>query len=565
MQRSQQMPTKKDNSRIYTILSTAGSAFILIVILFCIFTEVDLKNSFKHNIDLTTMTGWTFNGEAVGAFPYRYKVSPGEVVVLENTIPEDIGDDLYMTFRALYSATEVFVDGESIYKYGDQKLLPFGHITGNIRLLVPIDQNMAGKTVTIRMKAFYSLNCDYYDIEFGHQGDIKTAIFYDNLFRIVIVSVMAAIFFASIGIGIANALERSLLNTRLLINFACFVLLIAAWITCSSDIPQILGHANTAASLISFMALSLLGVPYSGFCEQLLTKGKKFFYYSKMIAWGLPTVTMVAYIFGFFDPPSALFFIHLSIFIIASASLVFAVLDRNSNKTAKVLLGAFLELIVFVAIGFACFYFAPSMGYDATVFGVGLLLFMCILFGLIIARQVSSIEERKYVEIYKELAYSDILTGLGNRAGFDRDFSKLLEYKEKGTRFTLFMLDINFLKETNDTFGHQEGDRIITSLSECMRKVFEDLGKCYRLGGDEFAVICTDLKKDPEEILKTFDAEIENFNKTHERKLSSARGFADLEWNGESDFFTKLFKIADQKMYDDKQLKHLKKWDEAKP
>ena len=556
------MQKSKENLSISAIISLAGSFIVLAVLLLCAFIEKDSGTVLSKDINLFTVPGWTVNGEKPTSFPYRQAVSPGETVVIKNKLPSDLDDDIYMTFRALYCSVVVDVEGETIYEYGVDPLVPLGHITGNVRILVPLSSEMAGKEVTIRMNAFYTFNNDFYDIEFGYAGDIKTRIFYDNLLRLFLAALMSAIFIGSVGIAVANALERSLLNTRLLLNFAAFVLLINSWIVCSSDIPQILGKMNSTSALISYVSLAMLPIPYSGFCEQLLTKGKTFFTYSKMICWALPIVEMIAFILGLFDPPQTLSLVHLSIFVISGASLVFAIMDRKSGKTAKILLGSFIELIVAIVIGFACFYFAPSKGYDATVFGIGLVIFLFMLFGLIVARQVSSIEERKYLEIYKELAYSDILTGLGNRAGFDRDFSRLLEYKDRGTLFTLFMLDINYLKETNDRFGHQAGDQILMSFAECLRKVFDRHGTCYRLGGDEFAVICTGLSVDAEELEKRLDDEVEGYNKTHERKLSSARGFSSMIWMGENDFFNTIFKIADQRMYEDKQIKHQMKWED---
>ena len=53
-------------------------------------------------------------------------------------------------------------------------------------------------------------------------------------------------------------------------------------------------------------------------------------------------------------------------------------------------------------------------------------------------------------------------------------------------------LDLNCLKECNDTLGHAAGDEYLLGTAKSIRQVFERYGKCYRIGGDEFVVL---LKK----------------------------------------------------------------------
>lgn len=93
------------------------------------------------------------------------------------------------------------------------------------------------------------------------------------------------------------------------------------------------------------------------------------------------------------------------------------------------------------------------------------------------------LEQKKALE---HRAYVDALTGLGNRAAFDR---ALEVYWDRGKPFVCAFVDIDNLKSCNDRFGHLEGNRYIKTvcahLSECCKQPEE----IFRIGGDEFVVL----------------------------------------------------------------------------
>lgn len=98
----------------------------------------------------------------------------------------------------------------------------------------------------------------------------------------------------------------------------------------------------------------------------------------------------------------------------------------------------------------------------------------------------------------EQKATTDALTGLNNRAAFDR---QLLIEIERSTRYkrplTLLMLDVDKFKSVNDAHGHLGGDIVLQSVSKVMRGVVRDTDFVARYGGEEFAVIApeTDLRQ----------------------------------------------------------------------
>lgn len=87
-----------------------------------------------------------------------------------------------------------------------------------------------------------------------------------------------------------------------------------------------------------------------------------------------------------------------------------------------------------------------------------------------------------------KVAFTDQLTGLGNRGGFT---SSLEEIWEQGTPVTMAFIDIDNLKHCNDAFGHDEGNRYIMQVSLYLKLYIKVGEAAFRLGGDEFAVLST--------------------------------------------------------------------------
>lgn len=86
----------------------------------------------------------------------------------------------------------------------------------------------------------------------------------------------------------------------------------------------------------------------------------------------------------------------------------------------------------------------------------------------------------------------DPLTGIGNRNKMLADSALLIE-NSVSTRapIAIGLLDIDFFKESNDTYGHTEGDKCLKAVAKIIQENIGDNGSVYRYGGDEFLVLMT--------------------------------------------------------------------------
>ncbi|MEQ9564212.1 MAG: diguanylate cyclase, partial [Pseudomonadales bacterium] len=101
-------------------------------------------------------------------------------------------------------------------------------------------------------------------------------------------------------------------------------------------------------------------------------------------------------------------------------------------------------------------------------------------------------DHKRKEQMLDTLASTDPLTRALNRRGFEIAVSRLREIrhlKDKSWLFGLIILDLDYFKEINDTYGHAVGDRILEKVAETLRQALRDDDLVVRLGGEEFAVL----------------------------------------------------------------------------
>ena len=97
---------------------------------------------------------------------------------------------------------------------------------------------------------------------------------------------------------------------------------------------------------------------------------------------------------------------------------------------------------------------------------------------------------REDLEDMRRETLTDALTGISNRKMFDMELRRAArDAMENGSDLSLLMIDIDFFKKFNDTFGHQVGDEVLKLLAGTLAKTVKGTDIPVRYGGEEFAVI----------------------------------------------------------------------------
>ena len=177
------------------------------------------------------------------------------------------------------------------------------------------------------------------------------------------------------------------------------------------------------------------------------------------------------------------------------------------------------------------------------------------LFSTAFVNMTMNLREHKKLQHY--LAHRDSLTGLRNTTsykGWVVNFDNKI--KEGDLSFGVVVLDINYLKEINDTHGHRFGNELIVAASRIICDTFKR-SPVFRIGGDEFLVILQNRDlEDKDALFASFDMECATtyVGKENVRiPISIAKGFA--VFNQEKDTqFSDVFERADYEMYKNKRM-----------
>jgi diguanylate cyclase (GGDEF)-like protein len=102
---------------------------------------------------------------------------------------------------------------------------------------------------------------------------------------------------------------------------------------------------------------------------------------------------------------------------------------------------------------------------------------------------------KRFIDTIENLSITDGMTHLYNRRYFDliieQQLKLLHRHKES---FAFMLLDIDFFKQYNDTYGHQAGDEALKKVAECLESsLHRESDMAFRLGGEEFGVVAVDM------------------------------------------------------------------------
>ena len=159
----------------------------------------------------------------------------------------------------------------------------------------------------------------------------------------------------------------------------------------------------------------------------------------------------------------------------------------------------------------------------------------------------------KHTEKFVEEALFDQLTGLRNRRAYALEIEKLNKFPSL-TDISVTTMDINGLKMTNDSFGHTAGDDLLKGAAAIMKKFYSDNSwKVFRTGGDEFVALTSKPIGDKDNLIADFKNQLKTFHHAQIKELSVSVGVAKGTEHDVSSV-EELIKIADKKMYADKEL-----------
>ena len=168
----------------------------------------------------------------------------------------------------------------------------------------------------------------------------------------------------------------------------------------------------------------------------------------------------------------------------------------------------------------------------------------------------TAIERKRTEEKIRHLSFHDALTGLYNRAYFQEELER---YNfPRYYPLSIMMVDINGLKAINDTFGHNQGDRLLQHFASLLNSISRKGDVIARLGGDEFVILLPSTT--PQEAYRICERirKICEEDKTEPAYLRPSIALGDATQKGEYQNTEALLKEADKRMYQNKNKNKVK-------
>jgi diguanylate cyclase (GGDEF)-like protein len=157
-------------------------------------------------------------------------------------------------------------------------------------------------------------------------------------------------------------------------------------------------------------------------------------------------------------------------------------------------------------------------------------------------------------EELRAMSLTDEMTGLYNMRAFFMLGKQMFDMSvREGKTLQVAYLDLNGLKQINDTLGHDVGSELIKDFSDLMKRVLSKSDMIARLGGDEFAILSK--RQGLHVAITRLENQAELFNEENDRpyRLSFSSGLAEHRLEPEINDFDALVDQADKYMYENKQ------------
>ena len=496
-------------------------------------------------------------------------VNNGDTLTLSNTLPdiELLQPTLY--FRTVLSDVKVSVDGELVYTFGDE-YVALEHMLPKMENFVPLPPDYQGKKVTVEItahedRAFSGL----YPLYFGNYNDIKNDMIQSNRFPLVVGIYLCHLGFMLLILAPFLAFSK---NHDFSIFFSAVTsIMIGVYILCYNDVFWYFSDNPSFYTFIEYFSLFSIPAAILGF---VLTAGQAPFLKLGILQFQLSTgfvmITSLLHVsnrmhicnfvsmFHIFSLAEGIFVIFSLIKIAIEESRTKNDLRGKTSSTIILIAGLIIftlcALIDIVKFNIMKFSDQGEVHAQINFTTLGALVFIMSLLLDYFYHCIEYISESTVKAELEGLAYTDTLTNLSNRARCEQYLVDLTG------DFTIISLDLDYLKYTNDNFGHDQGDRLLNGFSEILTDCFTDASLLGRMGGDEFIVVLPFVAE--ERIVRDLNCLIDQlaYRNSQESKLrfSASWGYAssnDKELGGNHSA-QNVYLLADKRMYTMKNQHH---------
>ena len=469
----------------------------------------------------------------------------GVVNTYELEIDKLTGGENCLAFYVRHQYVTVSIGGEVVYVLNAPEGKKIGKTTGSEWVIIPLFHTDEGKKIKVEIRPVYE-GIKSWEPEFkiGTHYNIFREIVQEELviFIISVLCILSGFILISMQL---SYYYRHKANDRNLIYLGIFSIMLGLFKLADMRVAPMLFSASP--KLLFYVVIGvvpLAGVPMIYYVKSFIKGGK-----SKLldvVCWLDVIFSMLAIIlqiFNIVDLRDNLVFMNVLSTLVLSA-LTYELIRNWLRHRLDSKGFAFWGLPLLLVVGGAWDMF-DYMIHKKTD-GVYHIMFAFFIYVVIMWGRSLSESRRK--------AYTDFQTGLFNKS---RCNEMLEEAGVPEIPTGIFMIDLNFLKRTNDKYGHEVGDQYISDFAQILCNSIPTGNFIGRFGGDEFIVVLfmTDEHK-IKEVLQRIEKNVKGENDLgREPQISYSIGSAfSLHYQGKT--LMELLEIADKHMYEAKRLHH---------
>lgn len=504
---------------------------------------------------------WTDeNGRTINLDNLHTSMSGNQsTLTIYSTLPKKLPNDTYLMFSSVNVFFRAYIDGELIYSYEYQPIFTAGSSYGHAYHSISLKQH-AGGTLKLCLTLPYEHGGSLTNVYVGNSGAYFQMQLHQNLpsffasFIIIVYGVVLLI------ISLAFHKETAGLRKSLR-AFSVTTILFGAWTMEECSCGILLWEFPQLWRSIAYLPLIFL--PYT-----LVTAGEGWTHagqrnnHSTIFGW--------LCLFDFFFQVMTWVYLqrdyHDNTFVmmaLVSAAMIF-LLARMIQEVIYCIRMHIRWKASYAFIGFIVLFISgvmdlmeylsthPDTTDNAWHSRLGFIFMMILITVQYLYEIKRRLEESVKVDVYRRQAVTDSLTGYGNRAAARLMMEEMKQQMERGecSRILIGSADLNFLKRTNDQYGHSTGDKYIITASQILNKTFAPYGHIYRVGGDEFIILSSaDVLINH---LSEYTQRLEDLTKKSRISLSWGIAICDSPEN-----LSNTYAEADRKMYEMKSSMHV--------
>ena len=472
------------------------TAIISFAILIAIVRAETCENQPSGRGAYITLNEWTIINKATGeesllTLPYTLEFEGSQSDYSLSAVIPAVTTTSENTFRIYtnYMDVDIYLDGEIIYSHHVRDYASFG-ASGNEFHSVDLPLSDHERVITVDAHCQLGDSTNYF-LRPARLGS-KTGMYVDDILSCV-PYLLLCITLTAIGI-LAFILKLTVKNTfgpsAYITYFGLFAILFSVYTFLETELALFMLKNSRFVYMAKFMLLCILQIPLmETIILHLLPKYKQVASQAVYFSIGNFVIQTFLHFTGNIDYCAMLPATHIITAVSFACLMIF--LFKTGMQAYPYLLAILPMYAGFIADAILIHLGTPSSHNN---FWFTLSLSFYIVFELYRLLRMYVKKFHKLVEsnTLETLAYSDLLTGLGNRNAYEEHIRKLSE-KTPSLNLGCIVSDITDLKGINDNHGHGSGDMALIEISESIRYQIPANASCYRTGGDEFIILIDNI------------------------------------------------------------------------